>query len=194
MVILESKPKIRPCSTATAVWIATLQLHHDHKNEEAFRHSQIFKEVRKQGLVESSDSTIRTHISSHTVANRKAQPDTHRKLFAVRNGWFKLYRPGDPYHETRRRGRIAPLPHEIPEGRRWTINWYQDDYVKRQVPVPTKSESSNLPFAKIGEGGLTRLPDEVLLQLDLRNGDYVAFLQSPSGDVSIRKAKVTLEL
>ncbi|MCZ6647651.1 MAG: hypothetical protein O7B30_00170 [Thaumarchaeota archaeon] len=190
----KSDGKPHPCSTATAVWIATALLHADNKNEEAFRQSQIFRKVKELQLMKVSDSTIRTHISSHCVANRKAQPDTHRKLFAVRNGWFRLYRPGDPYDMTRGRGRIAPLPRETPEKHRWFLNWYEDDYVKRRAPAPTKSESPNIPFAKIGEGGVIKVPEEVLSRLQLGNGDYIAFIQPPSGDVSIRKAKVRLEL
>ena len=180
-------------STAPVVWIATALLHTENKNKEAFRQSEIFQKVRDLGLVQSTDSTIRTHISSHCVANRKAQPDTHRKLFAVRNGWFRLYRPGDPHDITRKKGRIAPLPEEIPEEYRWLLNWYEDDYIRDQASVSSKTDTSNILFSRI-EGGLTKVPDEILSQLQLENGDYVAFLQGPSGNVSMKKAKVTLEL
>ncbi len=180
-------------STAQVVWIATALLHTDNKNKEAFRQSEIFQKVRDLRLVQSSDSTIRTHISSHCVANRKAQPDTHRKLFAVRNGWFRLYRPGDPHDVTRKRGRVAPLADEIPEGYRWLLKWYEDDYVGGQASVSSKADTSNILFARV-ENGLTKVPDEILSQLQLEDGDYIAFLQGPSDNVSMKKAKVRLEL
>ncbi|MBI2936799.1 MAG: AbrB/MazE/SpoVT family DNA-binding domain-containing protein [Thaumarchaeota archaeon] len=183
-------------STAAVVWIATALLHQENTSRDKFSHKEIFQKAKQLGLLQVSDSTLTTHISSHCVANRKAQPDIHRKLLAVSNGWFRLYRPGDPYHPSREKGKITPSPEEIPQQYRYLLDWYETEYCKKQTEVDQKAEdsSSGSPrFSKFENENAVRLPQEIIKKLQLQTGDYIAFLQDSSGNVILRKAKIKLE-
>ena len=102
-------------STSIAVWIATAVLHNENKEKDAFPVRKIFQKVRDLKLSQTADVTVLAHISTHCVANTKAWPNTHRKLFRVSTGWYRLYKPGDDFHPSRKNGhrdrsrRRAPL-------------------------------------------------------------------------------------
>ena len=183
-------------STGNAVWIATALLHYENKDREAFQNKEIFQKVIDLNLLRSSETTLWVHISSQCVANRKAQPNTHRKLYRIRTGWYRLYRIGDPYDETRHNGRIEPLPEEIPLEFRQLIDWYHDEYCKESSRPTSDSHdtSNNTVFSKVENNKTITLPSDICELLQIDDGDYIAFVLKSPGEILLKKAKMKLEI
>ena len=102
---MESKP-----STANAVWIALATLHKENPDRDAFQVKEIASKIKELDIQNASDVTVSTHISSHCVADKPAQPDTHRKIHRLRQGWYRLFVQSDPFHVTRMKGQTVTLP------------------------------------------------------------------------------------
>lgn len=118
-------------TAAIAVWIATATLHKQHPSNGVFSKKEIFLRVQEQNLFHKYDSTIKTHISSHCVANNKAQPDDHRKIYRVSRGKYRLYRSGDDYDDTRKDGKAEPSVYELPDKYKKLLDWYRNEYCKK---------------------------------------------------------------
>lgn len=200
---MEFKP-----TTPNAVWVALATLHKENPTKEAFRAKEIASKIKELDIQSASDATVTTHISSHCVANKPAQPDTHRKLVRVRQGWYRLFAKDDPFDESRWKGQIVPLSEMIPDKFHDLIDWYHTDYVNRQhpdekdpvgYPFPESSKDTmdydeeDIQFSSINSDNTIQIPDKITRKLQLKSGDHVAFIQS--GDkVFLKKAKVRLEV
>jgi len=182
-------------TTANAVWIATALLHSENDENKTFACKEIFQKVRDQNLVQTEDVTVFAHISTHCVANTKPWPNVHRKLLRVATGRYRLYKPGDDFHPSRKNGQSAPLADEVPPKYRNLIDWYHNEYCKEisSLPVSTMTHS-NFPITTIEKEGTIKIPTSVLEKLQLQDGDYLAFVESPAGGVELRKARVQLEV
>ncbi len=178
-------------STANLVWIATSLLHNERKEAEAFSTEEIFQKAKSLNLSSVSDSTIQMHISLHCVANAKAQPDTHKKLLRMGRGWYRLYKEGDTFDDSRAKGRILPLPEEIPTKYRYLIDWYRNDYSKKQSQ---QNQAENAIFVNIENNKTIRLPNEVAEFLQVEDGDYIAFITKSKDEVVVKKARMKLEV
>jgi len=190
------KNEISQTSTANLVWVATALLHTEHKEKDAFQSTEIFERAKSLKLSNVADDTILMHISLHCVANSKPQPNTHRKLFRVVKGWFRLYRPGDSFNEDRKNGRAAPLSEELPPKYHWLVEWYHNEYCKKLIDESKESVgiASNAVFEKIEINKTLKLPDDVCDFLQVDSGDYVAFVMNTKGEVILKKAKMKLEV
>ncbi len=178
-------------TTPNAVWIATTLLQQTHKDRDAFQPREIFKKMRELKLVQTADVTLLAHISTHCVANTKAVPATHRKLFRVSPGWYRLYKNGDECDPTREGGISAPPPNEIPAKYRNLIEWYNQKY---NIGGKEKnSKTPNLLFTSLEKDGMLKLPQNILSKLHLEEGDYVAFVENPIGGITLRKLKMQVE-
>ena len=114
----------RKTSTAIAVWIATATLHIEGKKN-VFSVDEITRKVQTQKLCTSSLVTIRTHIFSHCVANYKAMPATHRKIYKI-HGKYRLYRKGDDFDPSRKDGHAEPSVLQLPKEYQGLVSWYHD--------------------------------------------------------------------
>ena len=114
---------------AIAVWIAVATLHRKYGINAVFSNKEIITKISQQKLCRVSYNTIAAHVSSHCVANAKANSsNVHRKTYRTSSGMYRLYRRGEPCHPTRRNCKIAPLPYELPEGYKNLRGWYDDRY------------------------------------------------------------------
>jgi hypothetical protein len=182
-------------TTANVVWIATALLHNENKDKDVFSAKQIFDKTKSLGLLKLADATITMHISLHCVANEKAQPNNHRKLFRVVKGWYRLYRPGDVFDETRASGRSAPLVEELPEKYQKLVEWYNTVYCKQErISSQENGNHANTAFAKIEDVRNLSLPEDVCSYLQVEEGDYIAFIMKSKGEIIIKKAKMRLEV
>jgi hypothetical protein len=191
-------------STANAVWIAIATLHKENSERDAFQVKEIVSKIKELDIQNASDATVSTHISSHCVADKPAQPDTHTKLYRLRQGWYRLHVSGDPVHITRIKGQSEPLPEMIPEKFRKLIIWYRDVYDKqehergdihptRPLDKVIKKLDEKIEFASINTNNTIQIPDKIINALKLETGDHIGFIQS--GDqVILKKAKVRLEV
>lgn len=122
---------MKPISCADLIWVATALLSRDHPERTGFSHDEIRQRVYEiepeHGF---SDSAIRTHISSHCVADKKPDPGKHRKLHRNADGAYRLYRPGDTYHPDRSNGKTLPLAEQIPAKYRDLLDWYGQQRAK----------------------------------------------------------------
>ena len=114
----------RKVSTAIAVWIATATLHIEGKKN-VFSTKEIIHKVQTQKLCTSSLATISTHTSSHCVANSKAMPATHRKIYRIHGG-YRLYRSGDNFDSSRSKGHAEPSILQLPKEYQGLVSWYHD--------------------------------------------------------------------
>ena len=114
----------RKTSTAIAVWIATATLHIEGKKS-MFSAKEIIHKVQTQKLCTSSLATISTHTSSHCVANSKAMPATHRKIYRT-HGRYRLYRSGDDFDPSRSKGHAEPSILQLPKEYQGLVSWYHD--------------------------------------------------------------------
>ena len=182
-------------SVANLIWIAIALLHIENKEKDVFQVKQIFQKAKDLGLSHAADETLMMHISLHCVANAKAQPNTHRKLFRMASGWYRLYRHGDSYDPSREKGRTAPLAEEIPQEYRYLIDWYNDEYSKKQSPSTQESKDlSHAIFAKIENNKTLTLPADICDFLQADDGDYLAFIMKAKGEVLLKKARMKLEI
>jgi len=119
MIIMKS------LSIADLVWVATASLSREQPGRSGFSSNDIRQKVYEiepdHGF---SDSGIRTHISSHCVANKKPDPGKHRKLYLNPDETYRLYRPGDDCHSDRNNGKTLPKAEQIPPKYRDLLDWY----------------------------------------------------------------------
>lgn len=182
-------------SVANLIWIAVALLHTENKEKDVFQVKQIFQKAKDLGLSHAADETLMMHISLHCVANAKAQPNKHRKLFRIASGWYRLYRTDDPYDISREKGRTAPLAEEIPQEYRYLIEWYNNEYSKKQSSFVQESKDlSHAMFAKIENNKILSLPDDICNFLQVDDGDYLAFIMKAKGEVLLKKARMKLEI
>jgi hypothetical protein len=111
--------------TAGLVWVSTALLSRAEPNRTGFSHDEI---RRKVYAIEpdhgKKDSTVRTHIAKHCVANKPPYPGTHRTLFVNPDGTYRLFQPGDKYDPDRRNGQVLSKTEELPAKYRNLLEWY----------------------------------------------------------------------
>jgi hypothetical protein len=116
---------MRQISAANLVFLAAASLTREHPDRRDLTHEEIRRRAYElEPEPGQSDHTIRAHISSHCVANKKSDPGKHRKLFINDNGTYRLYRQGDPCDPGRKNGPIAPQPGEVPAKYHELPDWY----------------------------------------------------------------------
>ncbi len=179
-------------TTPNAVWIATALLHKENPQRDAFQTKEIFNKVQELGLQGAADITLSIHISTHCVATSKANPDTHRKLTRLRNGWFRLYKKGDEYHPSREKGQEEPMPGNIPSEYQYLLEWYKNEYCDK-IKTEKTIDSTDAKFGRV-EQNKVQIPKEITDALDLQEGDFVAFMIQNNGEILLKKAKMKLEI
>jgi hypothetical protein len=123
---------------ADAVWIGTALLHKETGRDE-FTVSEIKKRIMQDDILRGERPGIQIHISQHCVANKPPNPGRYRMLFETRPGYRRLYRKGD-YCDPKREGmfgtggKIVPDKREIPEKYHELIDWYNNEYSKKDLP------------------------------------------------------------
>ena len=113
-------------NAADLIWLSAASLEREHPERKGFSHDEIRQRV--YSLVPEHgfpDATIRAHIATHCVANKKPDPSKHRKLYLNADGTYRLYRPGDSCDTGRKEGKTLPDPNRIPSRYRELLEWYQ---------------------------------------------------------------------
>ncbi len=111
MAIL-SVPTIK---VADEVWLSVLMLHVSHPEKADFSIDEIMDfaqhsdQRRALGQLRSS---FYAHVVQHCVANRPPSPARYRMLLETSPGRRRLFRPDDPYHPGRSRGKSVPKAFE----------------------------------------------------------------------------------
>ena len=124
-------------SAADLVWVAMASLTKESPERTGFSHddvrSRVYELEPHHGF---EDTTVRTHVTNHCVANKKPDPGKHRKLYLNPDGSYRLYWPSDPCDPRRRDGKTLPDPNRIPTKYRDLLAWYRASHAKAErVPV-----------------------------------------------------------
>jgi hypothetical protein len=179
-------------STATAVWIATTVLHRENPTRDSFQASEIAEKASSLALIRASPATLSMHISLHCVGNSKAAPNTIRFLYRVKNGWYRLFRNGDDFHESRKYGRTFPKRESLPAEYDELLNWYENSYSEGMSLESPTSETSRLNLAILDEKNSTIIPPQIRNLLKITKGDLVAF-ENSNGQIILKKCKAIME-
>ncbi len=184
-------------TTPTVVWLATALLQRENPQSDAFSAKEIFYKVKELDLLSVSDSTINMHITSHCVASGKESPDRHRKLTRVRSGWYRLFKEGDSFHETRSTGHTVPLAGMLPLEFKDVIDWYNTQYnttTKSNITESIQSDvnyqmSGELYLIEIGDDNTIKLPDSFVKDFKIKQGQQLIFQANFDGTVIIKKPR-----
>jgi hypothetical protein len=141
---------------ANTVWLATALLHQENPDAAGFTYDVLLKKV---GQLDPSlnPRSVNTHLSTHCIASKKANPMALRFLTENPDGTLRLYRPGDPCHPTREGGRTAPKPHSIPEEYRHLLHVEQSSPPRsaahtRPDPILAMSGVGKQMWQRLGGG------------------------------------------
>jgi hypothetical protein len=136
-------------TAADLVWIATASLTREFPDRKGFTPDEIRRRAYElEPDMEFRDSTIRTHIGSHCVAQKKPDPGKHRKLFANLDGTYRLYWSRDPYHPERKNGKTLPDANRIPAKYHELLEWYRS----QNTAPPQESKETDPILALRGVG------------------------------------------
>jgi hypothetical protein len=129
---------------AEATWIATALLHRENSSAQDFSVAEIKEKAKQEGLIDPTKSGLQVHISKHCVANKSANPSTHRMLFGTATGRRRLFRMGtDQSHPDRQRGKIRPEKSDLPPKFQDLVEWYDAVYTHGGNADPNMTEQSN---------------------------------------------------
>ena len=142
-------PTLATVSVADEVWIATALLHREQPKRPDFEKWEILERAAQEGLVEPQRPGVSAHISSHSVAGKKPQPNDYRMLVETDRGRRRLYREGD-YSHPERRGKITPSPDDLPGQYAYLLDWY--DTWKKQRSRPVSKDDPFLKMQGIAKG------------------------------------------
>lgn len=124
-----------PVSIPVAVWVATATLHRDGGVggiDRDFEAREILAKVLEQGIYDkkAQKKAIESNITQYCVSNARPGQGNHRKLYRVRRGVYRLYRPGDDCFRGRENGPVAPGSNDLPGRYRDLLKWYNDEYCR----------------------------------------------------------------
>ncbi len=95
------------------IWLAAALLEKENPKALGFSYETILNKVF--ALNHSlKPISVHAHLNAHCVASKKANSATLRILTENPDGTLRRFRPGDPYHPTRKGGRTQPKPHSLP--------------------------------------------------------------------------------
>jgi hypothetical protein len=110
---------------ADEAWLAVAWLHRQNPEVPDFTIEQIMHAAQTLRLNGDVRPGVYVHVVQHCVANRPANPATHRMLFETSSGRRRLFRLGDAVHASRINGRMTPVSEGIPSGFEGILEWYE---------------------------------------------------------------------
>ncbi|MBI4874981.1 MAG: hypothetical protein HY822_10155 [Acidobacteria bacterium] len=117
------------------IWIACALLHREQPGRISFDRAEIVGKLGEVGLAPPNADSLRTHLSRHSIAGKKPDPDTLRVRSREEDGTLRLYRAGDPVHPGRESGKTNPDPEALPEAYRGLLDWYRLEYCAGLTPA-----------------------------------------------------------
>lgn len=115
---------------ADEVWLAAAALHRLHPWRPDFAIGEIMAKAEEANAtgVRPLRPGVKVHVYLHCVANKPPNPGRYRMLVETARGRRRLYRPGDPCHPLRVKGKDVPNRQELPRRYRDLLDWYLADY------------------------------------------------------------------
>ena len=173
---------------ADAVWVATAQLHQNDSSACDFSVQEIIKKATSGKLVGFTPG-LQVHVSKHCVANKSPNSERHRMLFATARGRRRLFKPGDPFHADRSKGKIHPERRDLPNEYRNLIDWYDSVYFVQSnqdegngsgaMSSPAGPRSKQVSdtavpgVAFVSAAGVLVIPEDLRRELGIREGTRI---------------------
>jgi hypothetical protein len=167
-------------SIADTIWLATALLHRENPKARGFDHRTILRKVTELDPFLNSRS-VSTHLSTHCIASKAANPATLRTLTETSEGLLRLYHDGDPCHPTRRSGRALPKPNTLPDRYRDLLSSYADSRPAQNI-VPAE-EDPILGISGVGKEMWSKLGGGESFIRDLREEIFPANMTSTGFDL-----------
>jgi hypothetical protein len=123
-------------TVADEIWVATALLHREHRDRPDFTLSEIVQRAEREGVSAEHRASLRPHASRHCVANAAPSPSVHRMLVETGKSTRRLFRPGDPFHPDRSRGKTRPDKEDLPEAHRYLLDWYTGEWAPASTGDP----------------------------------------------------------
>ena len=176
---------------ADEVWVSTALLHKENPEQADFAVEEIKSRARQEKWPVRPGFNV--HASYHCIANKPANPATHRMLFEDSRGRKRLFREGDSCHAERQDGKIRPDPQDLPAEYQKLIDWYDSVYSRQsrngyasgpsmgRIPIqgaervtlssPTLGENpSPSGAAYVSSAGAFVIPENLRNELGIREG------------------------
>lgn len=146
---------------ADEVWLATALLHREWPEKEGFSSRNIVERAHAEGWARQG---VQIHVYQHCVATKEPNPGRYCMLTELPGGRRRLFRPGDPVHPGRQKGKTKPYRDEIPE-RWWSLlDWYAKEWVGAGPSAAAVED-------QLDPGYFTLRHGELSAQVQLRNPD-----------------------
>jgi hypothetical protein len=110
---------------ADEAWLVLAWLHRRNPDALDFSIEEIMHAAQSLRINGSVRPGVYVHVIQHCVANRPANPATHRMLFESASGRRRLFRIGDAVHASRINGRMTPVRVDLPSGHEGVLEWYE---------------------------------------------------------------------
>jgi hypothetical protein len=129
--------------------VALASLHRDHPEKPSFSAREILDRIAQQ-----SGGSLRpgvpVHIYLHNVANLPPNSATYRMFYKLPDGTYRLFRPSDDSHPSRK-GKTMPDPPELPAEHHGLLAWYEQVYCKQALAQQRESDPV-LEMLGVGKG------------------------------------------
>ena len=113
---------------ADEMWVAAVLLQRERGAAGDFTPKEVVERARKEALGEAERPGVLLHAQYHAVASRPPNAGRYRMLTETSRGRRRLYRPGDPYHPARERGKTHPRAEDLPDAFIGLLDWYLKEY------------------------------------------------------------------
>src|SRR5438045_9749998 len=133
---------------ADEVWVSTALLHRENPDRADFAVEEIKARARQEKWPIRPGFNV--HASYHCLANKPANPATHRMLYEDFRGRKRLYRQEDPCHLERQDGKLRPNKPDLPAQYQNLIDWYDSVYSRQSRPKGPE-ESSGISAIQLPE-------------------------------------------
>lgn len=108
-------------------WVALAILHRKEPGRISFTAREILDQVKEEGAHPELRPGVQPHIYQHNVANVPPSSGRYRMFYRLEDGTFRLYRPGDDFHPSRR-GKTRPERSHLPVQYHSLLDWYEREY------------------------------------------------------------------
>ena len=124
---------------ADEAWIGLALLLRENPSRESFTAREILDRVKAERILPELRPGVQVHIYLHNVANLPPKPATYRMFYRLPDDTYRLFRPGDRAHPLRR-GKITPARHDLPEGYRYLLDWYEQEYASKETVLKEEDD------------------------------------------------------
>ena len=138
--------KTRGIRVADECWVALALLHQINPERESFAAREILDRVRREKIHGELRAGLPSQIYWHNVANVAPSSARYRMFYKLGDGTYRLFRPGDDAHPARN-WKTMPVRAELPERYRELLDWYGQQYCRREPRAPPVDDVQQMPGA-----------------------------------------------